>query len=313
MLLEKAGRIKRHRICQPKKENPESRIPRDYGIRHSMKAIAEEEFVLELKQNKNGFTLIELIVVIAILGVLAAVLVPSYIAYIEKSRAASDRYALGVLNESTRVYYAGEPAPNPFEVVGTTDAVLMQTLVGAGFFSETPAPKQENASFNWDFSGKVWLLSGIGEDLTYVITASDASLGTTSDWFKHAILNYTGSATEIVIPKTLNDVDIARIYQEAFKGKNMTSVTFAADSKIVQIHARAFINNSLTEISLPSSLTLLDQEAFLGNNITKVTIGANVKLGYNVFLGNDLFKNAYYAGGKSSGTYIYIDGAWIKQ
>lgn len=269
--------------------------------------------VLELKQNKKGFTLIELIVVIAILGVLAAILVPSYIAYIEKSRAASDRYALGVLNDSTRFYYAGEPSPNPFEVMGTTDDVLLQTLVGAGFFSEMPVPKQEGASFNWDYSSKVWLLSGISEDLTHVLTAGDASLGTTSDWFKHAIIKYTGTATEIVIPNTLNNVEIARIYQEAFIGKNLTSVTFASDSGIVQIHARAFQNNKLTEIALPTSLQTLDTRAFYGNNITKVTIGSGVTVADSVFGNDNLFRNAYIANGKSAGTYIYTNGQWVKQ
>ena len=39
-----------------------------------------------LKINRKGFTLVELIVVIAILGVLMAVLVPQYIHYVEKSR-----------------------------------------------------------------------------------------------------------------------------------------------------------------------------------------------------------------------------------
>ena len=39
---------------------------------------------------KNGFTLIELIVVIAIIGVLAAILVPTMIGYVKKSKRAAD-------------------------------------------------------------------------------------------------------------------------------------------------------------------------------------------------------------------------------
>ena len=273
----------------------------------------DKENVLELRLNKNGFTFIELIVVIAIIGVLTAVLVPSYISYIEKSREASDRYVLGVLNGATRVYYSDEPSPNPFEVMGATDADLLHTLVSAGFFSEIPVPKQKNTSFTWDYSSKVWLLSGTGEDLTHVLTNGEVMFGTASDWFKHAIMNYTGTATEIAIPNTINDVNIARIYQDAFKGKNLTSVTFAADSGIVQIHARAFQNNKLTEIALPISLQTLDTRAFYGNNITKVTIGSGVTVADSVFGNDNLFRNAYIANGKSAGTYIYKDGSWFKQ
>ena len=48
-----------------------------------------------MKKNNKGFTLVELIVVIAILGVLMAVLVPQYIQYVEKSRIGVDEAMIG--------------------------------------------------------------------------------------------------------------------------------------------------------------------------------------------------------------------------
>ncbi len=38
------------------------------------------------RENKKGFTLVELIVVIVILGILAAILVPSFIGYVNKAK-----------------------------------------------------------------------------------------------------------------------------------------------------------------------------------------------------------------------------------
>lgn len=49
------------------------------------------------KMNNKGFSLVELIIVIAIMAVLIGVLAPQYMRYVEKSRATTDADAVGVV------------------------------------------------------------------------------------------------------------------------------------------------------------------------------------------------------------------------
>ncbi len=60
------------------------------------------------KMNNKGFSLVELIIVIAIMAILIAVLAPQYLRYVEKSRLQSDNSALGEVANAAKVAAADD-------------------------------------------------------------------------------------------------------------------------------------------------------------------------------------------------------------
>jgi len=56
-------------------------------------------------QAKKGFTMIELLVVLLIIGILAAVAAPMYLAHVEKAKASEAVGALALMREAEREYY----------------------------------------------------------------------------------------------------------------------------------------------------------------------------------------------------------------
>ena len=62
-----------------------------------------------MKQRNHGFSLVELVVVVAIMAVLVGILAPAYLSYIEKTRIQKDESAAGEIYRAAEiVVYSGE-------------------------------------------------------------------------------------------------------------------------------------------------------------------------------------------------------------
>ncbi len=89
-------------------------------------------------KSRRGFTLIELMIVVAIIGILASIAVPKFAELIRKSKEGALRGNLASIRSALRIYYADNEAVFPVCAHSSNSNVLTSSLVPK-YLKEVPA------------------------------------------------------------------------------------------------------------------------------------------------------------------------------
>ena len=132
----------------------------------------------------KGFSLVELIIVIAIMAILAAAIAPALIRYIDKSRKADDLTAGGVINTAVNAALANEDAYD--EAVSDTSTQVASvskgggSYIGTAFKEEMESSLPKGADIKFKKKGakfyNVWT-AGDGQIFVYISTSNNGT-----DW-----------------------------------------------------------------------------------------------------------------------------------
>jgi len=111
-----------------------------------------------IKENRKGFTLIELIVVIALLAILSAILIPSISNYIHSAKVVTDQSSVRTLNSLTALYSIDNNILEGDIFNGfNTDEQRMNELVNEGYLTSIVVPELEESEFIWNIENQTWL------------------------------------------------------------------------------------------------------------------------------------------------------------
>ena len=120
-----------------------------------------------MKRNKKGFTIVELVIVIAVIAILAAVLIPTFTSLINKANISADQQAVRQMNTALAI----DEAEN-----GRAETVeqALDVLNKAGYKANEYIALADGYQFYWDQStNRVVLYNNNGNKIEYPEDAAE--------------------------------------------------------------------------------------------------------------------------------------------
>lgn len=104
--------------------------------------------IIQKIKNRKGFTLIELIVVLAVLLIIAGIAVPRFTGVQQEAKIKADKISAGIIKNAAELYATMEP----FISGGTkdtpkTDEITIEMLVDKGLLDKEPIKQSNGSSF----------------------------------------------------------------------------------------------------------------------------------------------------------------------
>ena len=145
-----------------------------------------------MKRNNKGFSLVELIIVIAIMAILAAAIAPALIRYIDKSRKADDLTAGGTINSAVSAALANEDAYDDIQAIsgGQIIGVVSKNYINCpvantdNFSTELSNNLDQRVSPKYKKDGQVCFIVYLdaSRKITVMIGDGASDTGHSTDW-----------------------------------------------------------------------------------------------------------------------------------